>query len=167
MSKHEHVYASFKNNVVACVSCGETKENIEQRPVWNNTWMSIAFAIANRSTDERLKVGAIIVASDHTSVLSIGYNGNWAGGPNCHDSKELGKSGFIHAEENALIKCDFNFHKDKYLYITHSPCVQCCKLIINAGIKKVFYSIKYRDTSGLSFFDQVKSPIECTQLTYI
>ena len=116
--------------------------------------MEVAEVVSNRSYDPRLRVGAIIVAEDNTRVLSIGYNGNFKGGPNCHESDTPGQSGFIHAEVNALIKCDFNFSKKKHMYVTHSPCRACSKLIINAEISKVIYLHEYRDTSGL---DMMKS----------
>lgn len=116
---------------------------------WSESWMRIAHIIADRSYDPRLKVGAIIVSSDNTQMLSVGYNGNYRGGPNKHESTEPGASGFIHAEINALLKCDFNFPKKKHMYVTHSPCRMCAKCIINGGIASVFYDHPYRDTSGL------------------
>ena len=119
------------------------------RPSWPETWISIARTIADRSYDPRLKVGAIVVSSDNTQMLSVGYNGNYKGGPHAHESLEPGRSGFIHAEVNALVKCDFNFHKKKHMYLTHSPCRACSKLIVNAEISRVVYDIKYRETSGL------------------
>ena len=119
------------------------------RPSWPETWMSIAHIISNRSYDPRLKVGAIIVSEDNTQMLSIGYNGNYRGGPNLHESLEPGQSGFIHAEANALVKCDYNFHKRKHMYLTHSPCRSCSKLIVNADISRVIYDSLYRDASGL------------------
>lgn len=115
------------------------------RPTWPETWMAIAHVIANRSYDPRLKVGAIVVSADNTQMLSGGYNGNYAGGPHEHESTEPGQSGFIHAETNALIKLDYNFAKDKHMYVTHSPCRMCAKLIINAGIERVVYDERYRD----------------------
>lgn len=125
------------------------------RPTWPETWMSIAHVIAQRSYDPRLKVGAIIVSSDNTQMLSGGYNGNYAGGPHEHESPEPGMSGFIHAEVNALVKLDFNFGKDKHMYITHSPCKMCAKLIINAGIKRVVYDVAYRDPAGVDLLKSV------------
>jgi dCMP deaminase len=125
------------------------------RPTWPETWMSIARVIAERSYDPRLKVGAVIVSSDNTQMLSGGYNGNYAGGPHEHESLEPGMSGFIHAEVNALVKLDFNHPKDKHLYITHSPCRMCAKLIINAGIKRVVYEIEYRDPAGVKLLQGV------------
>jgi len=120
------------------------------RPTWHQTWMTIAKSIAERSYDPRLKVGAIIVSDDNTRLLALGYNGNYRGGPNEPDSTNPGQSGFIHAEVNALVKCDYNFNRKKIMYLTHSPCQQCSKLIVNAGITEVVYDIEYRDTSGLS-----------------
>ena len=119
------------------------------RPSWDDTWMSIALTVAERSYDPRLKVGAIIVSDDNTRVLSLGYNGNYKGGPNEPDSVDPGKSGFIHAEVNALVKCDYNFFRKKHMYLTHSPCSSCAKLILNADIAKVVYKEEYRDNSGI------------------
>ncbi len=116
---------------------------------WVSTWMKIAQIISSRSYDTRLKVGAIIVSEDNTQMLSIGYNGNYRGGPHQPESFEPGKSGFLHAEINSLIKCDYNFHKKKHMYVTHSPCRACAKCIINAGISRVIYNELYRDPSGI------------------
>ena len=120
-----------------------------KRPTWPETWMAVAHTMALRSYDPRLKVGAIVVSFDNTQMLSVGYNGNYKGGPHFHESSEPGKSGFIHAEVNALVKCDFNFPKKKHMYVTHSPCRDCSKLIINAEIARVVYDVPYRDTSGI------------------
>lgn len=127
-----------------CNECGKP-----ERPSWPETWMTVAFTMAERSYDPRLKVGAIVVSADNTQMLSVGYNGNYRGGPHVHESSEPGKSGFIHAEVNSLVKCDFNFPKKKHMYVTHSPCRDCAKLIINAEIARVVYKVPYRDTSGV------------------
>ena len=115
----------------------------KERPSWDTIWMEMAHSIARRAYDPKYKVGAIIVTGDNTSVLSLGYNGNFAGGPNCRDSDERGKSGLIHAEVNALLKMDYHNHKRKVMYVTHSPCLMCAKAIINAGIDEVVYAIEY------------------------
>jgi dCMP deaminase len=120
------------------------------RPSWHETWMTIARTIAERSYDPRLKVGAIVVSEDNTRLLSLGYNGNYRGGPNTPDADEPGRSGFVHAEANALVKCDYNFNRKKVMYLTHSPCVQCAKLIVNANISEVVYEIEYRDLIGIT-----------------
>ncbi len=133
-----------------CSGCGKP-----ERVPWPETWMQTAFIMAQRSYDPRLQVGAIIVSADNTQMLSVGYNGNYKGGPHVHESREPGKSGFIHAEVNALVKCDFNFPKKKHMYVTHSPCRDCAKLIINADIARVTYYHLYRDTSGVDLLKSV------------
>ena len=123
---------------------------MSERPSWDNIWMNFAHSISQRSPDAKHKVGAVIVTEDNTQVLSVGYNGDQKGGKNCRDSLEIGKSGFIHAEINALIKCDYNHHKKKKMYLTLSPCDICAKAIINAGISEVIYDHVYEQSDGLS-----------------
>ena len=145
-----------------CIRCSVPRlANVEDprfsrcRPTWHETWMSITRSIADRSYDPRLKVGAIIVSEDNTRLLSLGYNGNHRGGPNVVDGLEPGQSGMIHAEVNCIIKCDYNFNRKKIMYLTHSPCNQCAKLIINANISEVIYENSYRDISGIKLLESV------------
>jgi len=121
-----------------------------ERPCWDNIWMAFADLISQRSINPSFKVGAVVVTSDNTQVLSIGYNGDYRGGPNKIDSEEPGLSGLIHAEVNALIKMDYNNPKDKMLYVNLSPCLDCAKLILNSGIKEVIYKDEYRNLDGLN-----------------
>ena len=62
---------------------------------------------------------------------------------------EPGNSGMIHAEINALLKCDYNNRGEKIMYVTLSPCKMCAKAMINGGVKEVVYDEEYRDVSGL------------------
>ena len=117
----------------------------DDRPSWDSIWTDFAESIAKRSPDTKHKVGAVVVTSDNTQVLAIGYNGDERGGPNRRVSEEKDGSGFIHAEVNALLKCDFNFPKDKKMYVTLSPCIMCAKAIINSDIRSVIYINKYDD----------------------
>ncbi len=119
------------------------------RPGWPETWMNVARVISKRSPDFRLKVAAIVVPEDNTGILAQGYNGGPKGLYNEAQSIEPGRSGFIHAEANCLIKCPYHFPLKKHMYVTHSPCPECSRLIINAGISRVVYDVPYRDTSGL------------------
>ena len=119
------------------------------RPSWNSIWMSMAETIALRSHHPRSKVGALIVTSDNTQVLALGYNGNAAGMSNVPQSVNPGESGMLHAEINALLKLDYNNPKEKVMYLTLSPCEYCAKAIINSGIKKVIYKEDYRDSTGV------------------
>lgn len=135
----------------------------KKRLGWDETWMEFAHIVARRSHDQRLKVGAIVVADDNTSVLALGYNGDEAGGSNLPESDEPGKSGFIHAEANCLLKCPYHYPTGKVMYVTDSPCRACAKFIVNARIKRVVYDRDYRDTSGI---DLLKSAgVEVVKLT--
>jgi dCMP deaminase len=113
------------------------------RPEWDDIWMGFAQSIAKRSCDSKYQVGAVVVNSENTQVLSIGYNGDQKGGSNQRDSTVTGQSGFIHAEINALIKMDYNNPCKKKMYLTLSPCEVCAKAIVNAGITAVVYSKEY------------------------
>ena len=113
----------------------------------------MAETIAQRSHHPTFKVGAIIVTSDNTQVLSLGYNGNAKGMSNVPQSDKPGCSGLLHAEINALLKLDYNNPKDKVMYLTLSPCQNCAMAIINSGIKKVIYRDEYRDKSGIDLLE--------------
>ena len=115
--------------------------------------MDFAQSISKRSYDPRYQVGAVIVTGDNTQVLSVGYNGNYSGGPNEVESEVPGESGLLHAEINALLKMDYNNPKKKKLYLTLSPCRMCAKAIVNSGISEVMYAEKYRDASGLEILN--------------
>lgn len=120
------------------------------RKSWDSIWSEFANSISERSCDPKFKVGAVIVTTDNTQVLSVGYNGDHKGGSNQRDSMDHGKSGLIHAEVNALIKMDYNNPKKKIMYVTHSPCSVCAKCIINANIDEVAYLNLYeKDIKGL------------------
>ena len=119
------------------------------RPTWDSIWMKFATNIAERSIDSRHKVGAVVVTADNTQVLSIGYNGDEAGGQNKVESTVPGESGLIHAEINALIKLDYNNPKPRKMYVTLSPCKMCAKAVINSGIAEVIYDEEYRNPAGV------------------
>jgi len=131
------------------------------RPKWDHIWIDFAHTIAKRSLDDKHKVGAVIVNEDNTQVLAIGYNGDQKGGSNKRDSMEVGGSGFIHAEINALIKCDYNYSKNKKMYLTLSPCSICAKAIVNAGIKQVIYCKEYKESNGLNILVDAGIDVKC------
>ena len=140
---------------VECGNCGcnttPACPEYEQdgRPSWDKVWMNVAHTMSERSVDPRNQVGAIIVTEDNTQLLALGYNGNYKGGPNTVESEEPGHSGLIHAEQNALIKLDYNNPKKKKMYVTLSPCSHCAKMIVNANINEVIYDEQYRDLAGI------------------
>ena len=118
--------------------------------------MRAAHLYAELSTARRLKVGALIVKDDR--IISIGYNGMPAGWDNnCELELEDGtiktKPEVLHAETNAIAKLARSSESglDATLFVTHSPCLDCAKLIYQSGIKHVYYAINYRDDSGITF----------------
>jgi dCMP deaminase len=119
------------------------------RPSWFLNHMLYAYLISNRSSCERLQVGCVITNFDLDQIYSFGLNGNAKELANECDGCEPGKCGCIHAENNALIKVGIR-DKNKIMFVTHSPCMQCAKLILNSGFSWVYYGEPYRDTTPLS-----------------
>lgn len=116
--------------------------------------MLLAKSIADRSYDEKTKVGCVIVAEDNTGVLAIGYNGDERGGDNKRDSMLTGESGFIHAEANALLKMNYTDPRNKKMYLTNSPCIICARMIINADIEEVIYCEDFRELKGVELLQK-------------
>lgn len=118
------------------------------RVAWDEYFMLLAEQAAKRSTCSRLQVGAVIV--QNRQVLSTGYNGAPRGLSHCVHNDDSPCTISVHAEANALIyagslpQCYL-----REMYITHAPCYDCSKLIINAGIDRVVYRDTYRSTAGL------------------
>lgn len=110
-------------------------------------------SVAERSTCDRLQVGAAVVTSDGRRILGFGYNGNAAGLPNQCDELRAGHCGCVHAEANALISA--GDCRGSTLYTTDTPCTTCAKLIINAGIVRVVSNRRYRDSSGMELLRTV------------
>lgn len=121
-------------------------------------WMNTAKDLARRSTCKRLQVGCVITSLDLSQVYSVGYNGNYRGGPNVCDSKIPGSCGDIHSESNALIKVRVNDLK-KVMFVTTFPCKACSKLIVNSGFSKIYYHNKYR-------LDESKSILKKSHIDY-
>lgn len=130
------------------------------RPTWKEIWMNVAELMAQRSHHPTFKVGAIVTSDDNTQILSVGYNGNEAGGENEPESCEPGMSGLLHAEINCLLKLDYNNPKAKTMFLTLSPCPMCAKAIVNAGIKEVIYKEEYRDLKGLEILRQANVKVK-------
>lgn len=109
-----------------------------------STFIEVCKSIQSLSYDTKYKVGCIIIEKDFTRINSIGYNGNYRNGPNERDSNESGKSGFIHAELNALLKLKHD-PDDQLLICTWTPCSHCAKCIVNSGIKRCLFISDYKD----------------------
>lgn len=110
---------------------------------------------AENSYCRRRQVGALIVKDK--MIISDGYNGTPSGFENCcEDENGLTKQYVLHAEANAITKLasSSNNSRDATLYITTSPCIECAKLIIQAGIKRIVFCEKYRLTEGLDILER-------------
>lgn len=128
----------------------------DARPSFQEIFLTMAHHLARRSTCKRLQVGTVISSTDHCKILAIGYNGNARGLPNTCDRDEAGNCGCLHSEENAAIHCDAPRTTDKYVYVTHLPCIYCAKRLINLGsVRKVYYTHSYRDERSILLFEQV------------
>lgn len=113
-------------------------------------YLRMARIWAENSYCKRRKVGALVVKDK--IIISDGYNGTPSGFENvCEDDNNLTKPYVLHAEANAITKLarSSNNSDGATLYVTASPCIECSKLIIQAGIKRVVYGEQYRLTDGL------------------
>ena len=120
---------------------------------------------AENSYCERRKVGAIVVKDK--MIISDGYNGTPEGFENvCEDSNHITKPYVLHAEANAITKLarSGNNSEDSTLYVTASPCIECAKLIIQAGIRRVVYGEKYRLTDGIDLLERAGIEVEYKEL---
>ena len=118
-------------------------------------YLRMAEIWAENSYCERRKVGALIVKDK--MIISDGYNGTPSGFENiCEDENGNTKTYVLHAEANAITKIarSNNNSKDATLYVTASPCIECAKLIIQAGIKRVVYSQPYRLNDGIELLQK-------------
>lgn len=114
-------------------------------------YLRMAMIWAENSYCQRRRVGALIVKNK--MIISDGYNGTPSGFENvCEDENNVTKPYVLHAEANAITKIarSNNNSEGATLYVTDSPCIECSKLIIQSGIKRVVYSRKYRLDDGLN-----------------
>lgn len=130
------------------------------RKSWNEYFMEITEMVASRSTCDRAFVGCVLVNKDHR-IVSTGYNGSVAGNPHCSEVGHTMRDGHciatIHAEMNALLYCAKEGIPVKgcTAYVTHFPCLNCSKALIQAGIEKIYYKNAYRvDDYALDLFEK-------------
>jgi len=119
---------------------------------YDKAYLRLADSWAQLSQCNRKKVGAIIVKDE--IIISDGFNGTPAGFDNCCENEEgLTHWYVLHAEANAILKVakSTNNCREATLYLTHSPCRDCSKLVLQSGIKRVVYKEAYKDPSGIDF----------------
>lgn len=116
------------------------------RKSWDQYFLEMAQSVAERSTCDRARVGAVLVSPEHL-VISTGYNGSPPGLPHCDEVGHLMIAGHcrrtVHAEANALLLAGERA-RGGTLYVTHSPCLECQKLLIRAGVQRVVFAVCYR-----------------------
>lgn len=126
------------------------KQNEEKQELLDRRYMRMAFIWAENSYCKRRKVGALLVKDK--MIISDGYNGTPSGFENvCEDENDITKPYVLHAEANAITKVarSNNSSDGATLYVTSSPCIECAKLIIQAGIRRVIFAESYRLSDGI------------------
>jgi dCMP deaminase len=126
------------------------------RPDWDSYFMKIASAVSERSTCDRAMVGCVLVLDKR--ILTTGFNGSPAGQDHCDEVGHLMVDGHcvrtIHAETNAIIQAPLHgiSTRGATCYVTHLPCINCTKALINAGIARIVYQRAYRmDEHAMAF----------------
>ena len=128
-------------------------------------YLRMARIWAENSYCKRRQVGALVVKDK--MIISDGYNGTPSGFENvCEDEEGITKPYVLHAEANAITKLarSGNNSEGSTLYVTASPCIECAKLIIQAGIRRVVYAEKYRLTDGIDLLTRAGVEVEYKSL---
>jgi len=128
---------------------------MKKQHLLDERYLRMASIWAENSYCIRRKVGALLVKDQ--MIISDGYNGTPSGFENnCEDESSKTKPYVLHAEANAITKVakSNNSSEDATLYVTTSPCMECSKLIIQAGITRIVYAEKYRNTEGLAILER-------------
>ena len=130
---------------------------MDNRPSWNEYFKEIVTATSKRSPCERLKVGCLLV--NENRIISQGYNGFLPGCPHKSIVRDDHEQATIHAEQNALCDCAKRgvSSNECIAYITHYPCLICCRLLIASGIKEIRYINDYRNDKLVPYFLEQKS----------
>ena len=139
----------------------ESKENKEKQLRLDLRYLRMARIWAENSYCQRRKVGALVVKEK--MIISDGYNGTPSGFENvCEDETNVTKPYVLHAEANAITKLarSTNNSDGAMFYVTASPCIECAKLIIQAGIKRVIYGEQYRLTDGIDLLKRANIEVK-------
>ena len=139
--------------------------NIKKQQEFDKRYARMALIWAENSYCTRRKVGALVVKD--RMIISDGYNGTPTGFENiCEDDNNTSKPYVLHAEANAITKLakSSNSSEGATLYVTASPCIECAKMIIQAGIKRVVYTEKYRLTDGIDLLERAGIVVDYLEL---
>jgi len=138
----------------------QQQSNKRKQRSLDEVMMQTAWSFASLSLCSRLKVGAVLTRNNR--ILCCGYNGTIPGTPNECEEDGVTSPFVLHAEQNVLTYCAKNGipTDNSTLYITHSPCPDCAKLLAAAGITEVIYNITFRDPSGILFLNTINIPTQ-------
>ncbi len=128
---------------------------MDKQTLLDSRYLRMAQIWAENSYCERRKVGALLVKDQ--MIISDGYNGTPSGFENCCEDEDfVSKPYVLHAEANAITKIarSHNSSAGATLYVTTSPCIECAKLIIQSGIKRVVYGEQYRMADGIELLQK-------------
>jgi len=131
------------------------------RPTWDEYFKKIVLATRERSACERLQVGCLLVKDNR--IVSQGYNGFLPGCPHISKVRNNHEQATVHAEQNALCDCAKRGVScmDATAYVTHYPCIICCRLLLASGIKEIKYINDYKNDELVNYFcDQAKVNIK-------
>ena len=119
--------------------------SFQERLSWDDYFISLAFLISSRSSCNRLHVGCILVKNNR--VISSGYNGFLSKLPHLSCIRDNHEIGTVHAEQNAIADCARRGvnSEDAVAYITHYPCINCCKILLSGGISEIKYYNDYKN----------------------
>lgn len=140
-------------------------EKTEKQLEVDKRYLRMALVWAENSYCIRRKVGALIVKDQ--MIISDGYNGTPSGFENvCEDENNVTKPYVLHAEANAITKvaASSNSSKGATIYVTSAPCIECSKLIIQSGIRRVVYSEKYRVEDGCMLLKRAGISVEFIEI---
>ena len=140
-------------------------QNDSKQELLDIRYMRMAYIWSENSYCKRRKVGALLVKDK--MIISDGYNGTPSGFENiCEDDEDKTKPYVLHAEANAITKVarSNNSSDGATLFVTSSPCIECAKLIIQAGIKRVVYSDAYRLSDGIDLLRRAKIELVSVEL---
>ena len=116
-----------------------------KRPDWNEYFAKIVWLTKERSPCNRLQVGCLLVKDNR--IISQGYNGFLPGAQHKSIVRNNHEQAIVHAEQNAIVDCAKRgvSCKDSTAYVTHYPCIICCRLLLASGIKKIYYLEDYKN----------------------
>ena len=140
---------------------------MDKQKKFDERYLKMAQIWAENSYCQRRKVGALVVKDK--MIISDGYNGTPSGFENICEENNVTKPYVLHAEANAITKLarSHNNSEGSTLYVTASPCIECAKLIIQSGIKRVVYGEKYRLDEGINLLKRAGVEVEYLDIAHI